>query len=436
MLIEYTANAKITVTKMAENGDVIKKSFNGTCTLGVNKRTSGSIAKKAEAYLKAVKESIGTPPVAKVQKPSIPKLEVVQRVAAIPIVGSGIEVTEKVYHKIRESNPLIRWYLSLGEKSLATGVQLALPAVLLFETPIHQLDKFLCMSLDVVEKTVPSINLPPQAYSETRRFVLRRTDSVKQLGTAVLDSRVTAVTATVLDRALTTADKYVDKYLPPDPQDASDVVIIVTSAEAAESGDSGRARAAQTVQHGARFGRKLQRRLTRQALAEAKAIKEQIHVLAYVAELVATDPVLAWQKAKELFATLSQAEPENQARPATLEELMVLLARETARKMVHLINYTHNDLPKNVRQGLQLITKTLNAATDALMKTVPVETAMSEVKGWRSKLETLVQHLQSASKTYLEHLAIFLAGNEEREKIAPRSTYEQRDDLAAINGLN
>lgn len=210
----------------------------------------------------------------------------------------------------------------------------------------------------------------------------------------------------------------------------------MTSAEAAESGDSGRARAAQTVQHGARFGRKLQRRLTRQALAEAKAIKEQIHVLAYVAELVATDPVLAWQKAKELFATLSQAEPENQARPATLEELMVLLARETARKMVHLINYTHNDLPKNVRQGLQLITKTLNAATDALMKTVPVETAMSEVKGWRSKLETLVQHLQSASKTYLEHLAIFLAGNEEREKIAPRSTYEQRDDLAAINGLN
>ncbi|KAF9820690.1 hypothetical protein SFRURICE_006712 [Spodoptera frugiperda] len=329
---------------MAENGDVYKKSFNGTCTLGVNKRTTGSIAKKAEAYLNAVKESLGTAPVAKVQqRPSIPKLEVVQRVAAIPIVGSGIEVTEKVYYKIRESNPLIRWYLSLGEKSLATGVQLALPAVLLFETPIHQLDKFLCKSLDVVEKTVPSINLPPQAmYSETRRFVVRRADSVKQLGTAVLDSRVTAVTATALDRALTTADNVL-----------TIVVIIVTSADEVDGGDSGRARAAQAVQHGARLGRKLQRRLTRQALAEAKAIKEQIHVLVYVAEL-----------------------------------------------------------------------------------TMPVETALSEVKEWRSKLETLLQHLQSASKTYLEHLAIFLAGNEEREKIAPRSTYEQRDALAALNGLN
>lgn len=65
------------------------------------------------------------------------------------------------------------------------------------------------------------------------------------------------------------------------------MVIIVTNADAVDSGDeSGRARAAQAVQHGARLKRKLQRRLTRQALAEAKAIKEQIHVLAYVAELV------------------------------------------------------------------------------------------------------------------------------------------------------
>ncbi|CAH0582883.1 unnamed protein product [Chrysodeixis includens] len=432
MSFEYSA--KITVIKMAANGEVFKKSFNGTCTLGLNKRTTGSIAKKAEAYLNAVKESLGPPPVtAKVQKPHIPKLEVVSRVAAIPIVESSIEVTEKMYHKIRESNPLIRWYLSLGERSLATGVSLALPAVLLFETPIHQLDKFLCMSLDVVEKTVPSINMPPQTmYSETRQYVLRRADSVKQLGSAVLDSRVTAVTATALDRALSTADKYVDKILPPDQQDASEV----TSADTVDGGESGRARAAQAVQHGARFGRKLQRRLTRQALAEAKAIKEQIHVLAYVAELVATDPVLAWQKAKELFASLSAQEPENQARPETLEELVVLLARETARKMVHLINYTHSDLPKNVRQGLTLITKTLNTATDALMKTAPVETAMSEVKGLRSKLQTLLQHLQDASKTYLEHLAIFLAGNEEREKIAPRTAHEQRDDLAAINGMN
>ncbi|KAL0881382.1 hypothetical protein ABMA27_001254 [Loxostege sticticalis] len=441
MSFEYPA--KITVTsKMAANGEVYKKSFNGKCKIGVNKKVKGSIAQKAEAYLQAVSKSQGSsppppPPVTVTNHQPALKLEAVSRVASIPIVESGIEVTEKIYHTIKESNPLFRWYLSMGERSLALGTQMALPAVMLFESPIHQLDKILCKSLDLVGERVPSIYLPPQAmYSETRRFVLRRADSVKQLGTAVLDSRVTAVTATALDRALTTADKYVDKYLPPDNQDANDVVIVVTNAEEAGGGEGGRACAAQAVQHGARLRRKLQRRLTRQALAEAKAIKEQIHVLVYVAELVATDPALAWKKAKELFESLSQPEPENQARPATVEEMLVLLSRETARKMVHLVKYTHTDLPRNVRQGLSTITRHLSSAADALLKTVPVETALSEVRGWRSRLVTLLQQLKQTSHTYLEHLAIFLAGNEEREKIAPRSTYEQRDDLAAINGVN
>ncbi|CAG4933752.1 unnamed protein product [Parnassius apollo] len=376
-----------------------------------------------------------------VQKPGLPHMEVVSRISAIPIVESGIGAAEKIYFRIKDSNPVFRWYLTLGEKSFYIGVQLALPAVQMLETPIQQLDKLLCKSLDVVEKRVPSIYLPPQdMYSETRQYVLRRADSVKQLGTAVLDSRMTAVTATALDRALSTADKYVDKYLPPDHRDAADVVIIVTSADGCDESDgaaeeSGRACAAHAVQKGARLRRKLQRRLTRQALAEAKAIKEQIHVLAYVAELIATDPVLAWKKAKELYASLSQPEPENQARPATVEELLVLMARETARKVVHLVNYTNQDLPKNIRQGMSLVSKHLSSAADALLKTMPVETALNEVRIWRSKLQALLQQLQDTTKIYLEHLATFLAGNEEREKIAPRSTYEQRDDLA-INGVN
>lgn len=49
-------------------------------------------------------------------------------------------------------------------------------------------------------------------------------------------------------------------------------------------------KAMQTIQHVDRFSRKLQRRLTRRTLAEAKALKEHsaeaIHVLIYVAELV------------------------------------------------------------------------------------------------------------------------------------------------------
>lgn len=55
---------------------------------------------------------------------------------------------------------------------------------------------------------------------------------------------------------------------------------------------------------------------------------------------IATDPKLAMEKAKALWATLSLPEPENQARPATLEQLLVLLTRESARRIVHLVNGT------------------------------------------------------------------------------------------------
>lgn len=49
---------------------------------------------------------------------------------------------------------------------------------------------------------------------------------------------------------------------------------------------------------------------------------------------------MALKKAKELWTTLSLPEPENQARPATLEQLLVLLTRESARRIVHLVNST------------------------------------------------------------------------------------------------
>lgn len=46
------------------------------------------------------------------------------------------------------------------------------------------------------------------------------------------------------------------------------------------------------------------------------------------------------QKARELWMYLSKDEPENQARPQNIEELIVLVTRESARRLVHLVNYT------------------------------------------------------------------------------------------------
>ena len=65
---------------------------------------------------------------------------------------------------------------------------------------------------------------------------------------------------------------------------------------------------------------------------------------------------MALQKARELWDYLSQDEPENQARPATLEQLIVMLTRESARRMVHLVNFSANfasNLPRLIRKWLK-----------------------------------------------------------------------------------
>lgn len=46
---------------MAGNGEVYSKTFNGRCTVGLNRRKRGTINKRAEEYLKAVSNSLGEP---------------------------------------------------------------------------------------------------------------------------------------------------------------------------------------------------------------------------------------------------------------------------------------------------------------------------------------------------------------------------------------
>lgn len=48
------------------------------------------------------------------------------------------------------------------------------------------------------------------------RPVLKRANSVKNIGNAVLDSRVSSYAANRIDGALNVADEYVDRYLPQD----------------------------------------------------------------------------------------------------------------------------------------------------------------------------------------------------------------------------
>lgn len=314
-------------------------------------------------------------------------LESYNRIVSIPIVHSGWNFAEHIYEKIKHTNNLLLWTFDQAEESLKTIAVSSAPVVELFlEKPLTSVDRLICKSLDIVENQVPAINLPPQMiFSNTKEYisdvstklvkpVLKRADSVKQMGNSVLVSRYTEYAADKLDDALDIADAYIEKYLPAEKYDDQ------TATDGTMVEDIPGKKAIHTIQHVDRFSRKLQRRLTKRTLERAKILKEQsteaIHVLIYVAEMIATDPILALQKGKELWAELSKDEPENQARPNNVEELFVMVVRESSRRFVHLVNYTSgllSQVPSFAVHHFHDATISALRAADLVIKSIHLE---------------------------------------------------------------
>ena len=271
-----------------------------------------------------------------------------------------------------------------------------------------------------------AVHLPPHLmYLNTREYVnenivkpvLKRAGSVKQIGSQAANAAVDR-----LNNALTVADKYVDRYLPGDPVDKS-----IDEASLTEPVS----KATRTIKHGARFSRKIQKRLTQRTSAEARALKEQgaecIHVLLYVAELIATDPKLALKQAKELWAKLSLPEPENQSRPATLEQLLVLLTRESARRIVHLMNGTAAlaiKTPRRLGHLLVRLSHQLLAVADASLKMIPLINKSNAAKEQASVIRSAIERVSSTANLLLEKFATLLAGRPSPQKV-PRMRNQQ-----------
>lgn len=368
------------------------------------------------------------------QNSGIPHMESVERFGSIPIVETGLKTAEHVYCRIKMNNRLFNWYLNTAEATLYAAIDSVQPAVKLLEGPLKRIDDIMCKSLDVVEQRVPLVYLPPEMmYWNTKEYmtdhivtpVLKRADSVKQLRAAVLDSALTIAAAEKIDGAISVADKYVDKYLPLKNKDDDDSQINVSADTHDETREIGPIKA---IHHGQRFSRKLTRRLTQRTIAEAKALKKQskeaIHILIYAAELIVTDPKLALQKVQELWKYLSADEPENQERPENLEQLIVLLTRESARRIVHLVNYTSNiaaNIPKSMVNSTTEIVHQFIFITNYLGKVVKVDEIKSKTivgaDGVVCKITQTYDEMQSYVNNALERLAIFLSGRMEAEKI-------------------
>ncbi|XP_017031600.1 lipid storage droplets surface-binding protein 1 isoform X1 [Drosophila kikkawai] len=385
-------------------------------------------------------------------------LEAIDRIGSIPLVETSVKRVENLYGKVKNNNRLFSWYFETAEATISAAYDTVQPAVKLFEPSIRRLDNVMCKSLDILEQRIPLVYLPPEMmYWNTKEYmsdhlvrpVLKRADSVKQIGNAVLESPLTTYAADRIDGAFTAGDKFVDKYLVPirTDQDQADGRMLILKRflevnkmqlitlkrnpgpqeDDNEAGPDERG-AIKAIHHGQRFSRKLKRRLTQRTIAEARALKKQskeaIHVLIYAAELIATDPKQAVQRAKELWVYLSADEPENQARPATLEQLIVLLTRESARRVVHLVNFTAHvaaNIPRHLahtttevaHQIIYINNRIVTITRLDKVKTLSKEEAESLFK----RMLAFYGNLQGLTNSYLERVASFLSGRIEAEKV-------------------
>lgn len=380
------------------------------------------------------------------QNSGLPQMESVFRFTNIPVVEDSLKTANKVYQRVKQSNGLFNWGFETAETVTQAFMDSFRPAAYLLDGPLHRLDNIMCKGLDFVESKVPSIYLPPEMmYWNTKEYmsdhlvkpVLSRANSVKNIG-HVLESRV----STRLDGALNVCDKYVDRYLPAEPEavDQPDCI----NPEQPPSDESHGTHVIQTIHRGQLISRKLKRRLTFRTRQELIALKKQsteaVHVVFYAAELIATNPRLAMQKSVELWKYLSADEPENQARPKTLEQLVVLLTRESVRKVVHLINFTAGTVtkvPRILRSQTRELVHHMLFATDRLIKVAHLEKAkdatITEATGLMHRIQHTYEDLQNQTNLALERLAVFLSGRLEAEKITTSDNPRRRIQNRAHN---
>ncbi|XP_054267097.1 uncharacterized protein LOC128989245 isoform X1 [Macrosteles quadrilineatus] len=182
---------------------------------------------------------------------------------------------------------------------------------------------------------------------------------------------------------------------------------------------------AATFQHVNQFSRKLQRRLTRRTIAEAKALKQQgadtIRCLVYLVDLLARDPKAFMEKGKAMWMELSKDEPENQVPPQNLEQLITLLTREIARRVVHLTNFTGAKVVLLSQYTVHVAhISALNAVwwADYFLKAMHLETAMEMTATQITRIHHFSVHLMERLVELIINLKKELKSNTPAQPVA------------------
>lgn len=125
----------------------------------------------------------------------------------------------------------------------------------------------------------------------------------------------------IVDEVIEKADVAIDKYFPDKVNlEHCDEVDAVDTCKSKNH-------AVRTLLRSQRLSKKIKSKISVRTAAEVKALKSDVSILIYGTEYILTNPIGAIRKLNDFWHYLSENEPENQKRPETLEELVVVVMR-------------------------------------------------------------------------------------------------------------
>ncbi|XP_076337254.1 perilipin-2-like [Tachypleus tridentatus] len=166
------------------------------------------------------------------------KSDFLKRVSLLPLVNMTTQYTAATYNRIKRSNVLAARTLSLAEKTLDVVAGHAHPLLLKLAGQIQLADNLACCGLNILEEKAPLITKPPEEilkdvtelYNSTLQKSFDHYNELKSYGSdkiqtikdnacqKTLDLSLPLywkTVANVLDKTLEVAEQQVDYYLPP-----------------------------------------------------------------------------------------------------------------------------------------------------------------------------------------------------------------------------
>ncbi|XP_030833033.1 perilipin-2 isoform X3 [Strongylocentrotus purpuratus] len=228
------------------------------------------------------------------------EVNVINRVAALPMVSSTLTQMTNAYNWSKDKNSLVKYTLEMAESTVSMAASTAQPVVNRLGGPISAANDYANQQMDKLEEKVPIItDTPEKMMTDLQDGTKKMIENTKKAGSDrinnLLLTRLGMALTTSVDTALLLSEFAVDYYLPAENNSSNGEKQVPDQALAA-AGVEGEDHIPQdkpleaTVQRASRVSNKVRRRVVNKAMRNVryaqKRSQETLQRLHYTVDLM------------------------------------------------------------------------------------------------------------------------------------------------------